>query len=137
MLELTRHKNWQRDLTVYLRSVAGRRGEIGIHDCVIFASGAVHAMTGWRPDPSVFSYRSLAEGYRVLREMGYEDLSAFLDNHFAVQSGSFARAGDLALVRSDDGDALGIMQGEMVYVAGPRGLGLYSVDHITRSWRVG
>lgn len=137
MLDLQRTENWQHDLLMYLAEIAPQSGEIGQHDCVIFSAGAVHAMTGWYPDPSLFDYRSIVEGHRSLNAMGYATLAAYLDDHFPTQAAVFARPGDLVLVLSDDGEALGVMQGEMAYVVGPHGLGLYPANAVLASWKVG
>lgn len=137
MLDLVRHPHWQRDLLRYLAGVANKRVVIGTYDCVIFSAGAVHAMTGWYPDPSVFAYRTIAQGHGLLEELGHADLSAYLDLHFQSQPPAFARPGDLVLVASDQGEALGIMQGEMIYLVGPNGMGVYPLANALSSWRVG
>jgi len=50
---------------------------------------------------------------------------------------AYARTGDGAVVATEDGPALGLVQGEMIYVLGPRGLSLVPRSRATRAFRVG
>lgn len=115
--------NRRAKLTAYLAEVARTPFAEGQHDCALFAAGAVKAMTGrdlaaeWRG-----RYTTTRGGIRILRKAGYE-------NHIALAASLFRRTeapriGDLAVVRTEEGPALGIVQGTHVYVTGPQGLSL-------------
>lgn len=136
MSRITRHGDWKRRLAAYLASVATREGQIGTHDCALFTAGAVAAMTGWSADPSLTGYVTEAGGLRRLKAAGFADLPDLVGTYFTEQPASAARAGDIALVDSPDGAALGIVQGEFVYVAAKVGLGVVPMRRILRSWKV-
>lgn len=136
MSQITRHTDWKRHLAAYLASVATRKGQIGTHDCALFTAGAVAAMTGWSPDPSLTNYVTEAGGLRRLKGAGFADLPDFVGTYFDEQPVNAARAGDIALIDSPDGAALGIVQGAFVYVAGKFGVGLVPARRIMQSWRV-
>ena len=56
--------------------------------------------------------------------------------HFAEVHPAFAQAGDLAVVPGEDGIALGIVQGENIYVLLPTGFGLVNRLCATRAFVV-
>lgn len=135
---IKRDPNWRQQLIDHLGSVGQVRFKLGEHDCATFTFGAVHAMTGWHPDPSMFSYTSVEDGYRMLRELGFDDMASYLDAHFERFSAPvFAGPGDVCTVETPDGTAFGIAQGEMIYVVGANGLGLYPLSAAIAAWRVG
>ena len=79
-----------------------------------------------------FDFFFLAEGLRLIRAAGFADhLDATIQQHPPVPRGQ-VMPGDLAIVPTSPGEraALGIAQGEMVYVlpASRRGIGLVSID---------
>ena len=120
-------EGWQTRLAAYLHEV-GREGfAYGAHDCALFAAGAVQAMTGidlaadWRG-----RYTSLRGGLRVLRAAGYADHVALAAAHFPTVDRP--RPGDLAVMQTLEGPALGIVQGALVYLRGPDRIGLLPVS---------
>jgi len=114
---LQRLPDWQPRLRSYLRGCTGRPLVPGQHDCCLFGAGAVDAQTGvdlaagWRGRYSTFS-----GGYRILRKAGYADHVALIAAHLPEVAHNAARAGDIAIVPGEDGDAVGVVQGEAVYV---------------------
>jgi hypothetical protein len=125
-----RTPGWQGRLSRYLGACAHRAFEPGQHDCALFAAGAVEAMTGVDPAERWRGrYTTLRGGARVLRRDGYADhiaaTAALLRSRAA---GERAKPGDLAVVPSDDGPALGVVQGTQVYVLGPSGLHLVPIS---------
>jgi hypothetical protein len=131
-----RRADWRARLTEYVVSMQGARFEPGRLDCALFAAGAVEAMTGEDHAHGLRGYRTLAGGYRKLQERGHGDHVALVASLFAEVPPSFAQAGDLAVVPGDDGPALGVIQGEHVYVMRPDGLGLVSRLSCERAFRV-
>ena len=81
-------------------------------------------------------YSTMRGGLRVLRKAGFEDHIALAAAHFPEVPPLMAQPGDLAVVPTDDGQALGVVQGEAVYVLGPHGLGLVSILSASRAFRV-
>jgi len=137
MGRLTRLPDWQARLQAWLIEVGGKSFEPGRHDCALFAAGAVAAMTGEDP-AAVFRgrYRTLRGGLRVLRRAGWRDHVAFAAAHLDEINPLMARPGDLAVVPADGGDALGVVQGEWVYVLGLQGMGMVPLTSATRAFRL-
>lgn len=134
---MPRHANWTAPLIEYLAAAARKPFKPGHHDCALFAAGAVAAMTGtdfaaqWRG-----RYTTLRGGLRVIRRDGYRDQLDFVARHFAEVPMALAQVGDLAVVPSDQGPALGVVQGASIYVLGPQGLSLVRLTDAIRAYRV-
>ena len=108
--------NWRPRLAEYVATTADRPFAPGDHDCALFVAGAVAAMTGEDPAEGFKArYTTIKGGLRVLR----------------------AGVGDIAVVDGDDGlPALGIVQGEAIYVLHPTGLALLPLTRARRAFRV-
>jgi len=137
MGRLTRLPDWQSRLHAWLLEISGQPFEPGRHDCALFAAGAVAAMTG--EDPAALfrgRYSTVRGGQRMLKREGHRDHVAFaaaqLDEINILQ----ARPGDLAVTPGEGGDALGVVQGEWVYVLGPNGMGMVPLSAATRAFRL-
>ncbi len=137
MGRLTRLPDWQARLHAWLLEVGGKPFKPGRHDCALFAAGAVAAMTGEDP-AAVFRgrYRTLRGGLRVLRRAGWRDHIAFAAAQLDEINPLLARPGDLAVVPADGGDALGVVQGEWIYVLGLQGMGMVPLTAATRAFRL-
>ena len=137
--------DWQARLVSYLADCRTRPFAYGAHDCALFAAGAVQAMTGldtaadWRG-----RYTTHRGGLRVLRRAGFRDHIAVVAAQFPEIPLAQALPGDLAAIGTVDeavpgpalAPALGVMQGEAIYVLGPGGLGLMPRSAATRAFRV-
>ena len=129
--------DWQARLVAYLHAARLRPFAYGRHDCSLFAADCVAAMTGhdmaapWRG-----RYTTLRGGIRVLRRAGFIDHIALTASLFPEIPPLSAQPGDLAVVPTDEGPALGVVQGEAVYLLGPTGLGLVSLLLAQRAFRV-
>jgi hypothetical protein len=134
---MTRTTDWRARLIDYLARAHSAPFRPGQHDCALFASGAVAAMTGvdlathWRG-----RYRSIRGGLRVLRAEGYADHIALTDALLDDCPVSLAQVGDLAAVPGPDGLALGVVQGARVYVLRPEGLATVDLLAACKAWRV-
>lgn len=132
---MTRLPDWRHRLAAWLAQTARAPFEPGRHDCALFASGAVLAMTGvdlaadWRG-----RYRTIRGGIRVLRKAGHADHIALAAAHFAPTARP--RPGDLAVVPTPDGPALGVVQGTHVYVPAPVGWALVPLSAATQFFEV-
>lgn len=135
---IPRLADWRARLRRYLATVAHRAVEPGQHDCCLFGAGALEAQTGldlvaqWRGQ-----YRTFAEGYRLLRRAGFADHVDFIAQHLPESYPLAAHCGDIAVVRADEGDAVGVVQGEAIYALMPRGLALLPMNAQSRIFRVG
>lgn len=119
---LTRRPDWQPRLHAWLRGQGSQPIQPGIWDCCMFGAGAIEAMTGtdlaadWRG-----RYSTFAGGRRLLRRAGYADHIALIAAHLTEDHVSTAMPGDIAIVPTEDGDAVGVFQGSAVYVLTPSG----------------
>ncbi|QYK42872.1 MAG: hypothetical protein KF887_07150 [Paracoccaceae bacterium] len=129
--------DWRSRLGTYVAGAAATRYRPGRHDCALFAAGAVAAMTGSDPAaPWRGRYTTLRGGFRVLRRAGYRDHLALVTATLAPCPPSFARAGDLAAVPGEAGLALGVVQGERIYVLRETGLATVDLLQAVAAWRV-
>lgn len=134
-MTLTRLPNWRARLTAYVMRSASTPFRPGQHDCALFAAGAVEAMTGIDPAADFRgTYRTLAEGRARMNELGHGDHIEMAARMLPEVPPIMAQIGDLAVV---EGEALGVVQGPMIYVLRPRGgLGLVSLTAGERAFRV-
>jgi len=134
---LRRLPDWRVRLVAYLAAAARRPFEEGTHDCALFFAGGAEAMTGVdHAEPYRGRYRTTRGGLRILRRDGFEDHIALAAHHFPAQPVAFAREGDGAAVSTPEGPALGIVQGEGVYVLSPERLALVPLTTATTSFKV-
>lgn len=125
--------DWQGRLTEYLNATTQRRFRPGRHDCALFVAGAVKAMTGVDHAKGWRGYTSLKAGQAALQEAGFADHVALVAAHYPEIPVAFARMGDVAVC---EGDALGIVTGEMVTVLRPDGRGLIPLMEAKKVFQV-
>ena len=125
-------------LIEYVSKAARTPFQWGTHDCALFAAGAVKAQTG--KDPAIGlrgRYSTAAGAMKHLRKLGYERIEDLASERLEEISPAFAQVGDLAVL---DGDgeigALGVVQGERIYVLHPDGLALMPLMSARRAFRV-
>jgi len=132
-----RNADWRVALVSYLHEVRRKPFAFGRHDCTLFAADAVLAMTGrdlaakWRG-----KYRSLSEGMALLRAAGHDSNTALAASLFDECPVAMAQPGDIAVIATEHGDALGIVQGEAIYTVGPKGLSISPLLTAHRAFRV-
>lgn len=131
---MTRLPYWQVRLTDWLTATARLPFRPGRHDCALFAAGAVRAMTGVDMARGFRGYRTLAEGKRFLRAKGFGDHIALAASVFPIST--TPHPGDLAVVATPDGPALGVVQGRAVYVVAPVGWSLAPLDAAVQFFEV-
>ena len=119
-------KGWQNRLSAYLAGAGRERFVPGQHDCALFASSALAAMTGEDlAAPYRGRYTTERGGIRILRWDDYRDHIALAAAHLRARDpGEGARPGDLAVIPTERGPALGVVQGAAVYVLTPDRLSL-------------
>ena len=125
-------------LIEYVSKAARTPFEWGTHDCALFAAGAVKAQTGKDPARGLRGRYSTAAGaMKHLRKLGYDRIEDLAAERLEEISPAFAQVGDLAVL---DGDgeigALGVVQGERIYVLHPDGLALMPLMSARRAFRV-
>lgn len=136
---MMRSETWHADLAEYIVSVGARPFAWGTHDCATFAAGAVQAMTGEDfVKPYQGKYRSLRGGLGLLKRKGFATHADLAASLFEEIHPSLARVGDLAAVPVDDAAliALGVTQGERIFVLRPTGIGTVDLLSATRAFRI-
>ena len=122
--EIRRRPDWRIRLIAYLERCARTPFEDGQHDCALFLAGGVEAITG-HDYATEFrgAYSTTTGGFKLLRKRGFKDHVDLARHHLPTKPVAFAHEGDGAVVPTDGIDALGIVQGAMIYVLGEHGLG--------------
>lgn len=134
---MMRLQDWEPQLVAYLRDSVLRPFKDGEHDCALFSAGGVLAMTGRDyAAPYRGRYTTQRGGIRILRRDGFRDHIALAAAQFSERPVAFARPGDLAVVKADAGDALGIVQGEGIYLLAREGLTVVPLLVATRVFEV-
>lgn len=129
---MTRLPDWRSRLRDYLEAVARRPFKPGVHDCALFVAGGVEAMTG--VDPAAEwrgKYRSLKKGRAMVG-----DMVALAADLLPEVPPIFAQEGDVAVIDAGGEHAFGLVQGSLVYVLRPEGLGFVSLTDVKRAFRV-
>lgn len=132
-----RFPDWRSRLRAYVEVNARRPYRPGTMDCAMFMASGVEAMTG--VDPAAEwrgKYRSLKRAREMLAEAGVADMVDIVAQQFEEVPPIFARAGDVAVVDGNGGDAFGLVQGALIYVLRPDGLGLVPLTDAKRAFRV-
>lgn len=136
MQKLERFPDWQERLRRYIHSVASAPFRPCLHDCAKFGAGAVLAQTGVDLADGWGKYRSLEEGGKLLRQHGYRDHIALVEDLLPEVSPLFARAGDIAVLDNEQALSIGVVQGHSIYVTTMRGLNLVPLVQAKRAFRV-
>ncbi len=135
--KLIRYTDWRQRLIEYLGKASRQPFVEGEHDCALFLANGVRAMTGQDfAAPYRGRYTTTKCGMRILKKAGFDDHIDLAAHHLVERPVAMARAGDGAVVPTDDGPALGIVQGEGVYVLGPSGMGVVPLTTAVRAFKV-
>lgn len=127
--------DWPSRLDEYLRSMARARFQWGACDCVLFAAGAVQAVTGARPALPRWTTRRQA-----LRELARRGgLAAATDAVLPrLAAPAMAQRGDLVLVQphGQAAPALAVCVGHAWAAPGRGGVNFGDLQHATAAWGV-
>lgn len=125
---MDRLPDWRPRLFAWLASVSRQPFVPGEHDCALFVAGAVEAMTGEDPAAALRGrYTTVRGGLRVLRREGHADHVAFVASLLTEIAPLMAQVGDVAVIGTHDGPALGIVAGAEIMVVTPAGTGAVSL----------
>jgi uncharacterized protein DUF6950 len=120
---MKRFPDWQARLVIYLQTVVNEPFRPGEMDCALFVAGAIEAMTGTDLSAEFRGgYTTLKGGFKKLKKAGFKDLNALARAHLEEVPVAMAHVGDIALLKSDEGLAFGLVQGEYIFVRHPDGL---------------
>lgn len=139
----SRRPDWRAQLRVYVESVRGLAFVWGQMDCALFVAGAVEAMTGIdHTDGLRGKYDTAASALRTVRMLGYIDHVDMARAKFdeikdrGRPAPHLAQVGDIAVIPTPAGAALGIVQGPRVFAMGERGLTTIDLLEATMALRV-
>ncbi len=111
------------------------------HDCALgLACKVVQAVTNVDFGAAYRGrYTSKSGAYRVMRKEGFNDLGDLVASKLPEIHPSRCRIGDLALYRTDSvfGYAIGIVNGERVFVLREEGIGTMDLLRADRAFKVG
>lgn len=121
---MSRLPDWRARLVDYVDRVRAEPFAFGANDCGQFAGGWLEALTGENPAAELRgAYTSQAAGIALLRaRMGYTGPVDWARALFPIIPAAMAQVGDLAVLRTPDGPALGGVQGERIFAVGADGL---------------
>jgi hypothetical protein len=134
-----RRSDWPERLADAVRAARSRPFVWGRHDCALFAFDCVLAMTG-EDHLAAFRgrYRSAKGAVRALKRIGgvktLEELVAGILG--APGQAQTAQRGDLVLLDTEIGPALGVCLGARCAFAGPDGLAYAPTVAAREAWRV-
>ena len=132
--------DWRPRLRAFLAAQAEApfvMGSIGGMDCGAFAGGAIEAMTGENPHAKVAGkYKTMAGALRALKRLGHDDHVAYAASLLTEIDPLYAAFGDIAVVDSPDGPALGVVTGPHIEVRAPGGRGVVPLTDAVRAFRI-
>lgn len=136
---MPRLPDWPRRLVEFVEAHAETPFSWGGHDCVLFAAGAVAAVTGEDPAAEIRGrYRTRLGALRLIRARGFDDLAGVLAARFGQVAPAMARRGDLGFVAGGEGPSIVVCVGDrFVGPREPRGLAHLPFSAATAAFRVG
>ena len=130
---MTRVPDWPERLSAWVEHHRARPFAWGTHDCVLFAAGAVEAVTGARPP--LPHWGSHEEARSALREV--RGLRHALDARMPRVPVAQAQRGDLLLVAQPGDPLLAVCVGDKWCAPGEAGLMFGRVLDARMAWRIG
>lgn len=138
-MEIIKTFGWQKRLGEYVAECATMPFRPGKMDCGLFFMGGMEAMTGVDiSGPFRGKYRTIEKAMEIAQSLGFDDHVEYVASILHERENPFmAQVGDCAVVDDMNGfPALGIVQGEHIYVMGLNGIGLTPLSEIKRAFIV-
>jgi hypothetical protein len=133
---MTRYPDWPERLH---RFIEDRREAVfcwGAHDCCLFAADALAAITGADLASDLRGkYASRLGAARLLKKHG--GLRAIADARLERIPTLAAGRGDIVLIETPEGDALGVCLGRQIAAQGSEGLVFMGMERAEAAWREG
>lgn len=130
---------WERELIGYISANGKASFRPGTMDCGLFFGGAVQVMTGDDINaPFRGKYRTIAAAIEIAEQLGFENHVEYVASLFPeLASPLLAQRGDGAVLPDVEGlPALGVVQGENIYVLTLKGLSLVPLTTAIRAFRI-
>ena len=133
-----RKKDWSEKLVNYLLDNLDTPFEWGTFDCCLFAANAVREMTGKDfAAPFRDKYTTEKGAAKALIKYGQGDIKSTLNAIFGpLKPRLKAGRGDLVLVETDTGDALGVVASGKIWVSTFDGLATIPLERALGCWSV-
>ena len=129
--------DWRPRLRAFLAVQAEAPFAYGSADCGALAGGAIEAMTGENPHAKVAGkYKTMAGALRALKRLGHDDHVAYAASLLTEIEPLYATFGDIAVVDSPEGPALGVVVGAHIEVRAPGGRGVAPLTDAVRAFRI-
>ncbi len=139
-----RKDSWLDDLAIYINQTMHKRFRWGSHDCIIFATGAVEAMTGVNVIYDLQGYRNTREALKALMKYSGRDLEgacvAVAEHHKIpeIPPDLAGHTGDIVLLKEGGfiGETLALCYSGFLFAPGEKGLMVMSDEKAVRAWRL-
>ena len=116
-----RPNNWRVLLIEHVLTAEQFPFEYGVNDCALFAADAVKVMTGTDFAADFRGkYKTALGAAKALKSAGYDNLEALAADKFKEVPPLTAKMGDLAILDTPEGPALGIVLGAEIATASGR-----------------
>lgn len=132
---MQRREDWPEILAVQIKAAEMRPFCWGSHDCCAFAARVVQAMTGVDFMADFPEYADEARAQALIAEYGGVQGIAGLCLGAPIAP-AFAQRGDVVLMPTEKGDALGICIDHRAVFASGRGLAFCPMAACRQAWRV-
>ena len=139
---MPRVSNWPRALSLFLQEKTATPFQWGENDCCLFTCDWLAILTGHYPEPANElrgTYADALSAARVLQARGgVEQITAdyCATQHWPEVAPSFAQRGDIAIIPTPHGPALGVVIGARIAHPGPEGLALRPLNEALRAWHI-
>lgn len=134
-----RFEDWPARLENALADMRARPFQWGVTDCCLFAADCVMAITGRDlAEPYRGRYKTKRGAFSALKRVsgGGVQAAATLALGEPLKTALLAQRGDVVLVESGEGPALGICVGVKCAYLGRAGLGFIPLSAVQMAWRV-
>nr|VFK58165.1 MAG: hypothetical protein BECKUNK1418G_GA0071005_100229 [Candidatus Kentron sp. UNK]VFK68290.1 MAG: hypothetical protein BECKUNK1418H_GA0071006_100129 [Candidatus Kentron sp. UNK] len=136
---VARREDWDKRLVEGISHAENTPFRWGTHDCVLFAGNMVLGMTGHDYVARFRErYHDERSAFRLMREAGFASLPDIAESILgAPDDPASAMRGDVILLSTENGPALGISFGKVAMAPGPKGLLAVSRTHWKKAWSIG
>lgn len=133
---MDRKPNWEYELIRYIQRTKSVPFKVGVHDCVMFATDCIQAMTGEDLAEDIRGKYSTPIGaVKLCKKLGYSDVSEAISGR--LPETSVPQPGDVAVFDDGEGYAPGILQSrQYAYVLTTSGYGLKPTTEAIKFFRV-
>lgn len=139
---MRRHPAWRSRLFNTVHAAIRQPFKWGENDCALFAARCIEAVTGQDAGAAQYlgAYDSRDGAYALLASLGHADLASLIIATLGAASEihpSRARRGDIALLQTAEGEAIGVFDTERIGAIGLTGYATLERELAVRAFKVG